>query len=212
MENAAEALKYGAWILIIVTALSMCINSLTEARQTIDTILTYNDKEYDYSYIPESGETRRVVGAESIVPAIYRAYKENYKIIFNFKSDSDVKKTSIYQKTIDASGTIENIRFIDLEQENIAGDSMKEDFLKRILFGDNNTDNVFPNYTFYNGEYTLYKKLENKKFYEYLGVYYQDEVSSDDEDTYPDETDSNEENQAPDANKIKKRVITYEEI
>ena len=83
MENAAEALKIAAWVLIFVVALSMCINSFSQARQTMDTILEYNDKEYSYTYVEDNGSTERIVGYESIIPTIYRAYKENYKIITN---------------------------------------------------------------------------------------------------------------------------------
>ena len=82
MENAAEALKIAAWVLIIVVALSICINSFSQARQTMDAIFSYNDKEYEYTYVENNGTTERIVGYESIVPTIYRAYKENYKIIF----------------------------------------------------------------------------------------------------------------------------------
>ena len=81
MENAAKALKMAAWVLIFVAALSITMNAFSQARQGIDAILTYSDREYLTSYIPESGDTSRTVGFESIIPAIYRSFKDNYTIV-----------------------------------------------------------------------------------------------------------------------------------
>ncbi len=50
-----------------------------------------------------------------------------------------------------------------------------------------------------NATEALYSKLKGKKFIEYIGVYYQEEAGD------------MEQSSTPDANKIKKRVITYEE-
>ena len=83
MENAADALKIAAAVLIFVVALSISITAFGEARATVTSILEYRDREYDYTYIEDNGTTQRIVGLETIVPTIYRAYKENYKIIFD---------------------------------------------------------------------------------------------------------------------------------
>ncbi len=81
MENAAEALKMAAFVLIFILALSISINAFGTVRTTTQTILEYKDREYDYDYI-EGDRTKRIVSAETIVPSIYKAYKENYKIVF----------------------------------------------------------------------------------------------------------------------------------
>ena len=84
MENAADALKMAAAVLIFVIAISITINSFTESRVAATTILNNKDREYDYSYVEANdNKTERIVGLESIVPTIYKAYKENYKIIFD---------------------------------------------------------------------------------------------------------------------------------
>lgn len=190
MENAAEALKMAAWVLIFVVALSLCINSFSQARQTMDTILEYNDKEYNYTYVEENGSTQRIVSYESIIPTIYRAYKENYKIIFPYV---------LYRK-IDSSGHREEINYIDLEKESLGNDLMKEEFIKFILFGIKSDDDTsrFSNIEFNNQSNALYEQLKGKKFKECLGVYYQEETNG---------TSS-----TPNANKTRKRVITYEEF
>ena len=84
MENAAEALRMAGGFLIFVLALTICINAFTQARQGIDDVVLYSDREYLSLYLEQNDSTKRVVGAESIVPTIYRAYKENVKINFAF--------------------------------------------------------------------------------------------------------------------------------
>ena len=96
MENAADALQMAAFVLIFVLALSISINAFGEARQTSQIILDYKDREYDYTYVEDNGETtERIVSAETIIPSIYKAYKENYKIVFK---DKKGERTCIISK------------------------------------------------------------------------------------------------------------------
>lgn len=191
MENAAEALKIAAWVLIIVVALSICINSFGQARQTMDAIFSYNDKEYEYTYVENNGTTERIVGYESIVPTIYRAYKENYKIIFP-------ENYVLYYNVVIKNGEVEKeqVNYIDLERQTI-NESSKENFIKRILFGKKAAVDGFTNIEFL--DEGLCDTIKGKKYIERLGVYYQDEVGN------------TELSSTPDASKTKKRVITYEE-
>ena len=83
MENATDALKMAASLLIFVVALSISINAFSRARQTSQIILDYSDREYDYTYVEENKDqngnilTERLVGIETIIPNIYKAYSEN---------------------------------------------------------------------------------------------------------------------------------------
>lgn len=88
MENVADALKMAAAVLVFVLALSISINAFGEARQSSQIILDSRDREYDYTYVENAESTQRIVSAETIIPSIYRAYKENYKIVFKDKSRS----------------------------------------------------------------------------------------------------------------------------
>ena len=126
MENAAEALKMAAWVLIFVVALSISINAFTQARQSIDIILQIEDAEYYYDdyylYVDENKTKERVVGYETIIPTIYRAYKENYKICFYNDYDVNTRKPTnpivLYTK-IASNGAETDINYIDLENETI---------------------------------------------------------------------------------------------
>lgn len=188
MENAADALKMAAWVLIFVVALSIIINAFGMARQTTDILISYNDNEYYTDYV-EQGNTERKVGYETIIPAIYRAYKENYKIIF---LNNDGTPMYFYEN----KNTKEQINYIDLEKQNVGNDTAKEEFIKYIVTGKeiNNSQYKFENsYDIKNNG--LYNQIKGKQFTESLGVYYQEEI------------DGNQSN-TPDANKTKKRVIT----
>ena len=174
-----------------------------EVRQTSKIILDYKDREYDYSYVEENKDengnsvTKRIVGAETIVPSIYKAYKENFKIVF--------KNICIYEKK-DVNRKKE-IYTIDLEKDVLGNDTQKEKFIKAILYGSKsgtdeetwgNIKTEFEKMGIYLNDEGLYDKIINKKFKESLGVYYQEEIYG--------TSDS------PDANKTKKRVITYTEL
>ena len=95
MENAAEALKMAAAVLVFITALAVGISSFSLARQTSDMLIAYADRETVTQYTQDTGDTTRIVGIETIVPTIYRAFKENYKILFY---DSDGNQIELYKK------------------------------------------------------------------------------------------------------------------
>ncbi|MBR0350886.1 MAG: hypothetical protein IJH76_03595 [Clostridia bacterium] len=210
MENAAEALKIAAWVLIFVTALSITINSFSQARESSDAIVTNIDREYITTWVEESKSTKRRVGAESIVPAIYRSIYYNFKIVFP-------NGYNLYTK-INSFGEEEPVNYIDLETGASLSKDTKELFIYYILYGEvtresdqrelaqklsisyddfkkiNNTlhqDNKF------NAE-GLYNKIKYEKFEEDVGVYYQEETEGG--------------NDSPNVNKTEKRVITYTEI
>lgn len=141
-------------------------------------------------------------GLESIIPTIYKAYKENYKIIF----DKELfKNYGVYQKQNDTTNT--PIYSIDLQKEVIGGDEQKEDFIMAILYGEKyenfaNVKNTFKtNLKIILNDEGIYDKIKNVRVKESIGIYYQEEEVTDG-------STSNTEN-VPDANKTEKRIITY---
>lgn len=195
MENATDALKMAAAVLIFVLALSISINAFGEARRASQVILDYRDREYDYTYIT-SGTTQRQVGLETIIPSIYKAYKENYKIIFDI---NDNNNNGLYSKKNENS-KYDEINYIDLEKEVLGSDKQKEEFIKAIIYGKDSIPDE------YKKEFSdlginlkddgIYDRIKGKKVTEKLGVYYQEDMQTGGSNT-------------PDANKTKKRVITY---
>lgn len=200
MENIADALKMAAEVLIFVLALSISISAFGQARQTSQILLEYNDDRiYEYTWIEaNSKDTNRIVGAETIVPAIYRAYKENYKINFEFKDNNSCLYTKLDENTGDMNVLV---RTIDLEKEIIGTNAQKEEFITYLLYGTKITDETplekslgidLPQ----SGLYGII--VDGKlKFEEKLGIYYQEEVDG----RYD----------TPKSNRTKKRIITYTE-
>lgn len=89
MENAAEALKMAAFVLLFIIALGIAITTLTQAKNTSEVILYAQDESNYYSYIEEGDfvslgtyQTNRKVGIDSIIPTLYRYNKEKFRIEF----------------------------------------------------------------------------------------------------------------------------------
>ena len=203
MENAVDALKMAGAVLLFVLAISVAIVSFGQARETADTILDYKDRETVYIdgnlYYRATG-TERTVGLETIIPTIYRAYIENYKIVFEGLDEP------IYTLKLSGGQTITKYT-IDLETKKtadgveinnvaLANDEQKSEFLCGILYNDfTKSGSLIKFEKKYNVDLpnrSLINRLKGRTITEYLGVYYQ----NDNEDV-------------PDVNKTEKRIITY---
>lgn len=225
MENASDALQMAAAVLIFVLALSISINAFGEVRQAAQTLVKYNDREYDYTYVEENTDgsgnvlTERLVGLESIIPSIYKAYRENYKIVF--KDDDNATGASIllgdeglYRKRNSETMQIEPIYEIDLQNETLGSDTQKEQFIMAILYGDDYDDfntlkeNFQRNSGIYLNNDGLYDKINNRKLKENIGIYYQEEAGVEEDSSDLEANGSS----VPEANLTEKRVITYTRI
>lgn len=200
MENAVDALKLGAAVLIFVLALSVSVTAFSEARIASSTLLDYRDREFwlgssDYWYSEASNQTR-TVGKESIIPSIYRAKTEKFKIVFDFKDD-------YYLFTKKIEGVDKPINIIELETLESYGDS----FINIILYGEakSGVDSDIINdikkskkITFRTSEF-LFERINNIKFQELPGEFYPSEATAG-------------KSKVPESNREKKREITYKEI
>lgn len=212
MENAAEALKMAAAVLIFVVALSIAINSFGQARQTAQLILDYTDREYDYTYVEENKDsngdvmTERIVSLESIIPTIYKAYRENFKIVFD-GCEALLEDEGLFSEKNEDTGKMEKVYKIDLENETIGTDTLKEQFLMAILYGNKIDDfqtikDTFKKTGIELNSKGLCDKINTSKFKEEIGIYYQEQAGIDNTNT----TDTEE---VPESNLTEKRVITY---
>lgn len=213
MENAADALKIAFGVLIFVVALSLSIFTFSNARQAIDSIITYRDKTQDYVYVKKANNVNRLVSSESIIPAMYKAYTENYKIIFLQKNNSGEEiPLFLYTKTDYRGNTPEKteVNYVDLLEEDYFNEKEALKHLNALLSKnslsefDKKTSGANPKTLI---EYELNKTtIGNNGFYNFvsqhtfeerLGEYYQEDVNGD--------ADSS----TLDINKTKKRVVTY---
>ena len=230
MENAAEALKMAADFLVFIIALGISISSFSQAKTTAQTLLNYTDREYEQQYVQES-TTDRIVGKETILPTLYRAYKENYKVIFY---DAGGNPVTLYKMT-DGTGNVQNakeVKVLDLQEQVLGTDLDKENFMMALLYGskakikdssgepimlyNNYIDSLKTNGSrikFLSNE-GIYDKIlgdnTDNTFIEKFGVYYQDDIQNTNTDSNNNsDIDNNNNDTTPDANKQQKRVISY---
>ncbi len=213
MENAAEALKMAGAVLLFVLALSIIILSFGQARQSADTIIDYKDREtfyIDSDYYYQGSGTEREVGLETIIPSIFRAYLENYKIVFenlpnpiykikvSYQNEDGTTSSDELEKTTLDLETKKNTQY---ENVSLANNDQKREFLCGILYHDfsmsNNEQSEFEKKfnVSLDGCTSLYDQLTAssiESITEQLGVYYQDDSEG-----------------VPDVNKTEKRIITY---
>lgn len=207
-DNISDALKMAGSVLLFVIGLAVCMLSFSQARVAIDSILSYSDRESAtieedprYYYLSSANDTNRYVGKETIIPAIYRAYKENFKIVFKFNDN-------YYLYLKDGTKTCT----IDLIEQSIGSDLASRQFLDGIIYGVYTADlpgdaRFTPQQRYVNlfgiepNTKSLYKYLNEKqgstKIKESLGTYYIEDLNGTPEDIQ-------------DANKTERRVITYE--
>ena len=81
MENASEALKLAASVLVFVMAITVTIALFTQARETSEIVLQSSDVTSYYDYQDYTKKDRvyenRIVGLETIIPTLYKYNKEN---------------------------------------------------------------------------------------------------------------------------------------
>lgn len=88
MENAIEALKMAFAVMAFMLALSVSIISFSKVKEVSDIVLYAKDETNYYEYYQDfdgkNGKEaeNRVVGLETIIPTLYKYYKENYTVIF----------------------------------------------------------------------------------------------------------------------------------
>ena len=206
MENAVDALKIAAGVLMFVLALTISISCFSQANESITAIVNMRDKDTKIVYDnikPSSGLTR-TVGIETIIPTMYKTYEENIEIYFK---DYNGNSMPIYYKT-GGNGLRETDsttgQFITVDYVNLAAETYpnKETCIKHldmILAGENSYKNIDSDmvkkykqqfYEAYSNGFLNY--IKNKKFEEKLGEYYETEGQT--------------------STQIKKRVITYQEV
>ncbi len=163
MENAVDALKVAGSVLIFVLALSLTISTFTMASQALNRIFTASDEEEyvtdadgNYLNFVQFNKATREVGIDTIIPMIYRAYKENFAIYFYDKDGNALN--------VNKDNEGEDINYFDLEKEIYASSKDVVDRLDKLLYTDG-----------------LYNNLKNKTFYEQLGEYYMDDAVGDGE-------------------------------
>lgn len=136
MENTVDSLKIAFGVLIFTVALSISISTFSNARRAIDGITTIKDKTQEYVYLEPSTTSNRDVGIETIIPALYKAYSENYRVEFWVKDSAGTEKKLILysRRNVEArEKNWEEVNYIDLIDENFGSESLAIDHLNALL-------------------------------------------------------------------------------
>lgn len=107
MENAVEALKMAFAVMAFMLALSVSVTSFNKVKEVSDVVLYTKDETnyYEYQGIVGKAAQNRIVGIETIIPTLYKYYKENYTVLFRTASydettgefTSKIKPLPIYE-------------------------------------------------------------------------------------------------------------------
>ena len=83
MENATDALKMAFAVVVFVMALTIAVMMFSQLNQVSKLVVSSSDitKYYEYK-IAKDEEQTRIVGLETIIPTLYKYYKENYTVLF----------------------------------------------------------------------------------------------------------------------------------
>lgn len=118
MENASDAILMAGAILIFVLAITVAMTVFSQARTTVDSVLEMSDTANYYEYLgteDSNGIKNREVGLETIIPTLYKYYKENYTVVFLNKNGNGMPlyttqtNPELWSGTeLDAYGTIKN--------------------------------------------------------------------------------------------------------
>ena len=182
MENASDALIMAGEMLIFIVALTVCISSFTKVRVEIDKIvgqketvqMAKNEENQEYvNYIKsKKNNSIRVVGAETLLPSLYRAIKENYVIYIKLAQsygEDELKEYGIVMTTADKTITVTD-PMNESERKNIIENGDK---LIKVTIGSKTAKiNQDISNILSKDDAKFYKEfIKGKKFYEYLGEY-----------------------------------------
>lgn len=83
MENATDALKIAFAVLAFTLALGVSMLMFTKLNEVSSFVISSKDVTQYYEYVDaDAAKKSRIVGIETIIPTLYKYYKENYTVIF----------------------------------------------------------------------------------------------------------------------------------
>lgn len=93
MENATDALKMAFAVLVFTMALSISVYMFSQLNEVSKSMIASTDSTAYYQYIrtDQNSKNYRIVGLETIIPTLYKYYKENYTILFLDRTGAPLK-------------------------------------------------------------------------------------------------------------------------
>lgn len=93
MEDAVDALKMAFSVFVFVIALSIVFSMFSQAREVSDIVVAHSDRRYFTEWTGAQNEdNNRTVGVETVIPTLYRYYKEKFSVDMNGRSGNIEEK------------------------------------------------------------------------------------------------------------------------
>lgn len=227
MENATDALKMAFAVIVFVMALTIAVMMFSQLNQVSKLVVSSSDITRYYEYeIATDEEQARIVGLETIIPTLYKYYKENYTVLF---LDEDGTPLSLYESqtnkdlwsengSIGKYYTTDENKYTIYDQKPVCAFDVDEEITRHEPWTGSLSDYKENIDAFLNGGTFYYKSggtdsagrkgykyigfintYKNRKFKETLGEY-----------KYNSTNDKNTENTSSLLKNRKKRVIIYQ--
>ena len=158
MENAVDALKMAFAIFVFVLAIGIAFAVFSQARAVSDIVMYYTDKTNFEQYVPNASNTYRIVGIETVVPAIRRYIDNNEGYYVELETHG---KTYIYDSSNDDN------EFLGADEKRAQIESDINEIIKKC------SDAEFEEYfsaTIYRGE--RFEGIETKNTDEKIKIKY----------------------------------------
>ena len=143
MENAMDALKIAAGVLMFVLALTISISCFSQANEAVTTIANMRDRDVQITYdnIQQSNKLTRTVGIETIIKSgklqpenitnyTKIIFKDRLEVLPSFKGEKleyeEIKQN--YPEIINLANKYYDLVFVDLDQE--LGETITEQILQ----------------------------------------------------------------------------------
>lgn len=182
MEDAAEALKMAFSVFAFIIALGLAFTTFNQSKRVADIVISASDRTYVEAYteaqLTEEEKNGRIVGAETVIPNLYRYYKEKYSI-----------------EIANSSGTIENVFDLKTEQDyrdGFVGESADPDYPERKTYKGVSYKQLYPSGIYWIGSATntdaklrvdgyvssktveiLGENIEHNNYFNFNNTYYQ---------------------------------------
>ena len=128
MNNASDALKIAAALIVFVVAISMLFSLIATIRNTADSVLFYSDQTNFYEW--DSGKSNgKIVGENKVISSLY-SQKENLTYVYIQDGSQQIYPTDSYSnledfikdKLSDGSTYIETVVEIIVSGKHIYAD------------------------------------------------------------------------------------------
>lgn len=146
MENAAQALKIGAAILVFTIAVATTFMVFAQAIQVSETVFkaTDNDSYKEYT-IGDKNTTNRIVGIESVIATLYNYDNQDDYFVY-IENSGEVESFEISNEVVGSTAEVKQ-RIDKFVKEKLLNTSLKnakfEESYKEIVYsGGKYTDNI----------------------------------------------------------------------